>query len=83
MLIVGPEVPQPLAPLLRSIVDAISALQGPGAPVRMPSVALKASLPPAADWPLCSIICEEINSQVSSTLVGSTWTWLRANGSAL
>lgn len=69
--------------VLKSLYDAVRALQNPGAPVKVASVALKTNLPPAADWPLCVIGCEEINSLVRSTFVTSAYVWLRADGSAL
>jgi hypothetical protein len=68
---------------MKSIVDAITDLQSPGKPVKLGSVRLKSDLPPADKWGLCSIICAEIQAVVVSTLSGSTWVWLRADGSAL
>jgi hypothetical protein len=83
MLIVGPEVPAALQPLMKSIIDALLQLQAPGAPVRLAAVAAATDLPAADDWPNCAVIVTAINSVALSTLSGSTWAWTRADGSAL
>jgi hypothetical protein len=77
------DVPDTVAATLRSLYDAVSQLQQPGSPVSLASVALKADLPPAADWPETAILCSEINSIVCSTLSAGSYAWLRADGSAL
>lgn len=83
MLIVGPEIPAALQPFAKSVVDAITALQAPGAPVRLPYVLLQADLPDAASYPDSAILVREKLTVAISTLSGSTWSWLRADGSAL
>lgn len=82
MLVVGPEVPREMQPLMRSVVDAIRELQAPGRPTRVAKVAF-ASLPPAADWPDCVIEVSDRNALAISTLSGATYAWTRADGSAL
>lgn len=79
----GPDTPDWASIILMSMQDAISALQTPGAPQRMAQFKLKTNLPPAASYKECVAICDEINSVVVSTSVAGTYTWLRANGSAL
>lgn len=69
--------------VLKALFDAVTELQNPGAPTTIASVPLIANLPPAADWPLGVIGCDEINSIVVSTLVTGAYAWLRANGDAL
>jgi hypothetical protein len=83
VLVIGEDCPVPLQPLMRSILDAIDALQNPGTPTKLASVPLIAQLPPAASWGDCSILCRENNSLMNSTLQGSppVWVWVRANGS--
>lgn len=83
---VGPGVPDAMKGILKSHEDAIRAGQNPGSPVKFPSIDTKGNLlakAPAESWQSCAIICAEINAVVVSTLVGATWTWLRADGSAL
>ena len=82
MLVVGPDCPVEIQPMMRSVVDAIIALQQPGAPVRLASVTF-AKLPPAANWPYGHIIVSDKQSIAVSTPSGATWAWTRANGSAL
>lgn len=82
----GPAVPQALASILQSFYDAISDLQNPGAPSQLAHIDTKAHLVaryPAASYQGGVLICDDINSIVHSTKVTGTWTWLRANGSAL
>lgn len=64
------------------VFDHINELEVPTKPTQFAGV-LEADLPPAADWPLCGIIVTDKNCLALSTLVVATWTWLRADGSAL
>jgi hypothetical protein len=83
MLVVGSEIPLPLQPFAKSVVDALDELQNPGAPFRFASVATVADLPSAETFALSGIIVADANALAISTLVGAVWTWLRADGSAL
>ncbi len=82
MLVVGPNTPPALAPLLTSIVDAINDLQSPGKPLRVAKTTL-ARLPPAAQWPDCIIEVSDRNTLAISTQAVGGWAWTRADGSAL
>lgn len=76
----------PTRAVLKSHEDALGSLRQPGAPVQMPVIDTKADLlaqAPAANWQNCAIICTEINALCISTDVSGTWTWLRADGSAM
>ena len=83
MLALGPDIPAALQPTLKSIIDAIREMQEPGRPVRVPFVALASDLPPADKWPDHMIEVREKQCLAVSTLSGSTWVWLRSDGSAL
>lgn len=83
MLIVGPDCPDQLKPLMLSIVDAITALQQPAQPVRLGRVLTAATLPSATTYAEHAILVRDKQCVAISTLVGSAWTWLRADGSAL
>jgi hypothetical protein len=83
---VGPGIPAGLAAILKSHEDALRSLMQPGSPVKLPHIDTKAHLlaqAPPANWPECGIVCDEINALCVSTQVAGTWTWLRADGSAL
>lgn len=79
---VDPTLGFPLVPTLQEMQDAIREQAVPTKPVQLASVAF-ASLPPAADWPACMIHVTDRNSIAISTPVAGTYTWLRADGSAL
>lgn len=84
LLPVGPGVPAELQELLQSFHDAISQLQQPGAPAVVPKIALAANLPAAADYPDCVIqVVDKSCVALSTETAPGTWTWLRADGSAL
>lgn len=71
---------------LQSFYDAIQELQYPGAPVQLPEIDTAANLllrAPAADYPNCAIVVTDANCIALSTNVAGTWTWLRADGTAL
>lgn len=83
---VGPGVPPALVSLLKSHEDAILELQYPTQPRPLwshPTAATLEATAPAADWPGTYALVADINSVVASTQVAGTWTWLRADGSAL
>lgn len=82
MLAIGPDTPQALQPVLRSIIDEINALKAPGKPLQLASTTF-AKLPPAADWRNCHIVVSDKNCIAVSTPSGSTWAWTRSDGSAL
>lgn len=82
----GPDVPPQLAELLQSWFSALQELQQPTQPVPLwthPEAATLEATAPAADYP--GLVCrvEDIASIVHSADVAGTWTWLRADGSAL
>lgn len=79
----GPGIPEALRPILQGYYEALTQLQNPGAPVQLPEVALEADLPAAADHPNTAIVVTEHNCIAVSTDVTGTWTWLRADGTAL
>lgn len=79
----GPGVPEALRPILQGYYEALMLLQNPGAPTQQAEVAAATDLPPAADYPNTTIIVTDKNTAAISTNVAGTWTWLRADGSAL
>jgi hypothetical protein len=86
LLPVGPGVPPALAAVLQSFSDAILALQSPAAPANLPVIDTASNLllkAPAAKFPNCAIVVTDKNTVAISTSVAGTWTWLRADGSAL
>jgi hypothetical protein len=83
---VGPDVPQAIQPLLQSHADAIAQLQQPGAPAPVFVIDTSANLllqAPAAAYPNCIAQVTDKSCIAHSVLVGGTWTWLRADGTAL
>lgn len=70
MRAIGPEIPQPLRPLLREILGALSALEVPGRPGAV-HACLAADLPPAAHWPSCLVLVSDLNILAHSD--GSDW----------
>jgi hypothetical protein len=80
---IGPDVPPNLRELLTEIRNAILELQNPTQPTQEFAVDAEADLPPAADYPNCRAIIDGDNTLVISTNVAGTWTWLRADGSAI
>ena len=79
----GPDVPEAVRAVLQTYFDALQQLQSPGAPSPLAEVSLEADLPPAADYPNTQIVVTEHNCIAVSTDVSGTWTWLRADGTAL
>lgn len=71
-----------VAAFLIEMRAAVLSLQSPGQPVQSFAVA-QAQLPPAASYPNCQVLVTDKNALAVSTLVAGTWTWLRADGSAL
>lgn len=61
---------------------AVVKLQQPGKPANLFAVAF-AGLPPADLYKNCSCLVSDKNCIAASTFVGTSWTWLRADGSAL
>lgn len=83
---VGPGVDQRISGILQAFYDAITELQNPGSPVQLPEIDTATNLllkAPAVDWPNAAIIVTDKNAIAVSTNVAGTWTWLRADGSAL
>ena len=80
---VGPDVPTNVAILIRELQRAVAELQNPTQPQQDAVVATSADLPPAAENPNKQIIVTASNALAISTNVAGTWTWLRADGSAL
>ena len=67
---------------LQEIAAAITELEAPTRPVQMPPV-LFADLPTAANWPGCYVFVTDKDCIAISTDVAGTYTWLRADGSAI
>jgi hypothetical protein len=83
---IGPGLPPGLAAILKSHEDAIRAAQQPQAPVQMASIDTAANLvarAPASDYRGCAIIVTDKQCLAISVNVAGTWTWVRADGSAL
>ena len=79
---VDPTINFPLSAILKDLRNVAAEVQTPTQPVALASI-LFASLPPAADWPACMIHVSDKNCIAISTPVAGTYTWLRADGSAL
>lgn len=77
-----PDLPPPLQAVLRDMYQAIIELQTPTQPVRLPPV-VNLSLPPADNWRGCAVFVSDKDCIAVSTDVGGTYTWLRADGSAI
>ena len=83
---VGPGVPAELREVLLSHETVLRALVNPGAPVQLPVIATAADLvstAPAESYPNCAIVVTDKNCIAVATDVAGTWTWLRADGTAL
>lgn len=83
---VGPGVPRELQSLLNSFRACIVELQQPTQPHPLwshPTAATLQATAPAASYPTGCCIVEDINSIAVSTLVGGSYVWRRADGSAL
>lgn len=74
--------PPELAAFLAEVRSAISQIQTPGQPVK-DFAAASTQLPPAESYPNCRVLVTDKNAIAISTLVGTAWTWLRADGGAL
>lgn len=86
MIVVGPGIPPQMRDFAQQVADAIGQLQQPGAPGPLwahPTAATLQATAPAASHPLCAAIVEDINAIAVSTKVAGTWTWRRADGTAL
>lgn len=82
----GPGAPPTILACLKSLYDAVRDLQNPGQPQPLwahPTAATLEATAPAASFPNCACVVTDISSIAASTLVAGTWTWLRADGSAL
>jgi hypothetical protein len=79
---ISPTLGFPLAPTLQDMQDAIREQAVPTKPVQLATV-LFVDLPPADSWQACIIHVSDKNSIAISTPVAGTYTWLRADGSAL
>lgn len=84
MALVGPGSLEPddLLQLLRELAAEIAELQSPTKPQTMAYV-LNADLPPADDWRGCMIFVTDQDCIAISTDVAGTYTWRRADGSAI
>lgn len=71
-----------LATFLTDLRTAVMKLQQPGAPAQAYSTTSD-KLPPAEGYKACVAALTDKKCIAVSTLVGSTWTWLRADGSAI
>lgn len=79
---IGPDIPTWLSPTLQSLTDAVQELLNPTQPRKLLDIA-NADLPPAEDWPGCAVHVTDKNCIAVSTDVAGTYTWLRADGSAI
>lgn len=70
MLVVGPDLPASLRTFALSLVDAIRALQAPGAPSPL-FACVQADLPPAAQWRHCVLWISDLNILAVSD--GAAW----------
>lgn len=70
MLVVNPELPEPIRTFAQSVVDAIRALQTPQGPTPVFSISSD-DLPPASDWPSC--VVRVSNLDVLAVSNGSAW----------
>lgn len=83
---VGPGLPPGTAAILKSHEDAIRELQRPVAPQPLPEIDTAANLlirAPASSYRNCQIIVTDKSCLAISVNVAGTWTWVRADGSAL
>lgn len=71
-----------LSPLLNEMRDAVIELQNPTRPTALASV-VNADLPPADSWRGCCVFVSDKDCIAISTDVAGTYTWLRADGSAI
>lgn len=78
----GSVVGDELLTTLQEIAASITELEAPTKPVQMPYV-LNADLPTAANWPGCYVFVTDKDCIAISTDVAGTYTWLRADGSAI
>lgn len=85
MITVGPVpfgAPPEIAEFLTQLRQAVMDLQEPQEPVPVWECA-QAELPAAADYPNRTVLVSDIPTLAISRLSGSTWAWVRADGSAL
>lgn len=71
-----------LAEFLTQMRQAVMDLQEPKEPVPLWSC-LQAELPDAAAYPNCGVLVSDVPALAISRLSGTTWAWVRADGSAL
>lgn len=86
MIVVGPGIPPEMRDFCFQVALKLAELETPQAPTALwthDEAATLEATAPAAEHPgkVCRV--EDINSIVHSTLVASTWTWRRADGTAL
>lgn len=82
----GPDAPPALYALLSNWFVALQELQEPTQPQQLwthPEAATLEDTAPAASYPQAACRVEDIASIVHSVNVAGTWTWLRADGTAL
>ncbi|ODT85693.1 hypothetical protein [Phenylobacterium sp. SCN 70-31] len=70
VLPVGPDAPEALRPLLRSLADAIASLASPGGPTRLFAVQAGA-LPPASTHPYALVLVTDLQTLAHSD--GTDW----------
>lgn len=71
-----------LTAFLKELRGAVADLQRPGQPQLAYAIA-STSLPQAESWKTCVVELTDKNCLALSTNVAGTWTWLRADGSAI
>ena len=74
----GPDTPEGLRPLLKSMHDALSALIAPGRPTPLWAVA-QAGLPPAASHPQTLVLVTDLNTLAHSNGIN----WIRQDTGAV
>lgn len=78
----GSVVGDELLQTLQEMAAELAEVTAPTKPVQMPYV-LNADLPTAANWPGCYVFVTDKDCIAISTDVAGTYTWLRADGSAI
>ena len=78
MLVVGPDVPAAMRPFAISVVEAIRALQAPGAPTLLFSCA-RAELPAPKAWTNCVVRVADLNI----IAVSDGLAWIRQDTGAV
>jgi len=74
--------PQWALTLVNQLKAEFNRIRFPLAPVRLPTFADVASLPPAADWKGCIVFCEDVGSSTPGLAYSDGADWRRADTNA-